>query len=166
MFFRGKSRRRADPLCCDDDAECDDGDLCTTDACDTGYCAFKALVCDDSSDCTADTCVAGNCQYTPYGAFATGALVSNDFESASDLAEWTVATVSLETTWQIDTSKAHSGSQSLYCGKLPDYSYDFGEVDASILRNVSLPPGNASLSFWIEQNLQESSCPTMSLPSR
>jgi plastocyanin len=147
-----------DVLCCDDDSTCDDGDPCTLDSCDNAYCAFNPLVCDDASDCTGDTCVDGDCVFSPYGAFASGALFSNGFEANSDLLEWEVATISTETTWQLDTSKANTGSTSLYCGKIPDYTYDFGEVDASITRTVALPPGAAALSFWLMQNVQESSC--------
>ncbi|MGB0589502.1 MAG: hypothetical protein ACPGU1_07475 [Myxococcota bacterium] len=147
-----------DPLCCDDDSGCDDGDPCTDDACDNAYCAFTAKVCDDASDCTADSCVGGDCVFSPYGAFGTGALFSNGFESNAEFSEWTVTTISTETTWQLDSSKAHTGANSVYCGKLPDYSYDFGEVDAALTRSLSLPPGESALSFWLMQNVQESSC--------
>ncbi|MCH8912410.1 MAG: hypothetical protein IIA33_02460, partial [Planctomycetes bacterium] len=45
--------------------DCDDGDDCTTDACDGGACTQTPLDCDDGLDCTDDTCVAGNCTHTP-----------------------------------------------------------------------------------------------------
>ena len=43
---------------CTVDADCDDGDECTTDTCgvDTGECSNDALICDDEDLCTTDTC--------------------------------------------------------------------------------------------------------------
>ena len=43
---------------CDEDADCDDGDACTTDTLnvDSCECLHDALVCDDDRDCTEDTC--------------------------------------------------------------------------------------------------------------
>ena len=41
---------------------CDDGDACTSDACDsTGACFYTPLNCDDGDACTADTCDSGIC---------------------------------------------------------------------------------------------------------
>ena len=42
------------PPVCTTNAECSDGDLCTTDTCDakTGICSYKALDCDDGNACT------------------------------------------------------------------------------------------------------------------
>ena len=36
---------------CVDDADCDDGDLCTTGACVAGECVFTAVECPDGSMC-------------------------------------------------------------------------------------------------------------------
>ncbi|MEY3011744.1 MAG: hypothetical protein RIT45_479 [Pseudomonadota bacterium] len=62
---------------------CDDGNPCTSDACDvqTGLCSFQpivgcsqpcknALVCDDGNPCTADTCdtATGKCSHAPLAA--------------------------------------------------------------------------------------------------
>ena len=50
---------------CDIDAECDDGNLCTTDTCNAGLCENtpNQLSCDDGLSCTGgDTCSAGICQ--------------------------------------------------------------------------------------------------------
>ena len=41
---------------CADDADCDDGDLCTTDACVDGTCLHTVLSCDDRDACTIDFC--------------------------------------------------------------------------------------------------------------
>jgi hypothetical protein len=45
---------------------CDDGDVCTIDACDplTG-CTHTPLQCDDRNPCTADRCTAGLCEHEP-----------------------------------------------------------------------------------------------------
>jgi hypothetical protein len=40
---------------------CNDNDPCTTDACSQGVCSNLALGCDDGITCTVDTCVAGSC---------------------------------------------------------------------------------------------------------
>jgi hypothetical protein len=47
---------------CSTDGDCDDGDLCTTDSCDsgTGVCSFAAIVCDDGDACTIDSCDASS----------------------------------------------------------------------------------------------------------
>ena len=50
---------------CGDSGDCDDGDDCTTDACDGGACTQTPLDCDDGIACTDDTCVAGACVSTP-----------------------------------------------------------------------------------------------------
>jgi len=52
-------------LVCTTDAECDDGDACTVDACDRGTCTHSPVVCDDSDPCTVDTCdPASGCRST------------------------------------------------------------------------------------------------------
>jgi hypothetical protein len=44
---------------CREDSECDDGNLCTNDACDAdGMCASEAVDCDDENSCTLDSCEA------------------------------------------------------------------------------------------------------------
>lgn len=49
------------------DASCDDGDLCTTDACNgDGTCGHAAVICDDTDPCTADACdPAVGCTHAP-----------------------------------------------------------------------------------------------------
>src|SRR5579862_337899 len=48
---------------CRGDSDCDDGDACTTDACDvtTGACTHLPMSCGDGNSCTSDGCVAGAC---------------------------------------------------------------------------------------------------------
>lgn len=50
---------------CASDANCDDADLCTTDACVANVCRRTALVCTDHDACTVDACVGGACSNTP-----------------------------------------------------------------------------------------------------
>lgn len=50
---------------CTLDAECDDGDACTTDACADGLCTGTPLDCDEGDACTTDTCTSGTCQHPP-----------------------------------------------------------------------------------------------------
>jgi len=54
---------------CVTDADCDNGDACTTDVCDptTGTCTNEPIVCDDGDACTTDECVEGQCVNTPTG---------------------------------------------------------------------------------------------------
>ncbi len=61
---------------CTADADCDDGDACTTDSCDTagqGLCFHLPVVCDDSDPCTVDTCdSASGCVFASTGACDDG----------------------------------------------------------------------------------------------
>lgn len=52
---------------CSKAADCDDGDLCTTDACNDRTCSNTTTSCDDGNLCTADNCDPGNgsCVYNP-----------------------------------------------------------------------------------------------------
>jgi hypothetical protein len=54
--------------CMNVEIDCDDGNPCTDDACDTGTggCVHKAKSCDDGNSCTADSCDinTGNCVNT------------------------------------------------------------------------------------------------------
>ncbi|MCB9728591.1 MAG: hypothetical protein H6746_08945 [Deltaproteobacteria bacterium] len=145
-----------DPLCCDADRGCDDGDPCTDDACNDGYCAFVAKDCDDGFICTLDVCEGGVCANTPYGPVASGAVLVDSFEGATALGPWTLSSTNSEVRWQLDTSEVRTGAQSLYCGNVPAYSYDFGATEASASRSVQVPAGDASLELWVRQDLDES----------
>jgi hypothetical protein len=46
---------------CTGDADCDDGDACTTDTCTAGVCANAPMDCSDGDACTTDSCVYGAC---------------------------------------------------------------------------------------------------------
>ncbi|MGM0574379.1 MAG: hypothetical protein ACQEXJ_01415 [Myxococcota bacterium] len=147
-----------DPLCCDEASGCDDGDPCTTDACVDGYCDFAPLDCSDGFDCTADSCVAGECLHEPYGPLPTGTVVSTGFEEATALDAWTVESDNADVTWQLDVSEAHTGERSLYCGSIPDYTYDHGATVARVTRTLDVPIGSATLSLHVMADLVEANC--------
>jgi hypothetical protein len=50
---------------CSVNADCADGDSCTTDVCSDGLCVNTSISCDDSDACTADNCTAGVCSSDP-----------------------------------------------------------------------------------------------------
>lgn len=58
-------------VCAAVDQSCDDGDACTIDGCADGTCMHAALDCDDADQCTADTCVSGVCEHTASADVAT-----------------------------------------------------------------------------------------------
>ena len=73
----GQCQTKTVPGCCTDDAQCDDGQVCTSDGCDavTGACVTAPIAgccqtnagCDDGQLCTTDICdvETGACGYTP-----------------------------------------------------------------------------------------------------
>jgi hypothetical protein len=46
---------------CSVDADCNDGNACTTDTCSGGSCSNTPINCDDGNACTADSCSGGSC---------------------------------------------------------------------------------------------------------
>lgn len=58
------------PASCTSSSDCDDGDACTVDTCDSGICKNVPLctsdaACNDGNTCTSDVCVDGCCVNTP-----------------------------------------------------------------------------------------------------
>lgn len=59
--------------CCLDAGDCDDSDICTTDACVNNLCEYSPIAncchdsmdCDDGDPCTLDECVGDFCMHTP-----------------------------------------------------------------------------------------------------
>lgn len=77
-FLAGQSENQQRTLrfgsgggCLSPPIDCEDGDLCSIDACDpdTGACQHAPQVCSDTDRCTVDSCdpANGQCQYTPLG---------------------------------------------------------------------------------------------------
>jgi len=147
-----------DPLCCAADEECDDQDLCTTDACVDGYCAFTPLDCDDGAVCTVDLCEAGECTHEPLGAWGSGPLWSDGFE-APVLDGWEITSDNADVTWQRDPGRGHGGGASLYCGNLAAQTYDFGVTHAEATHALVLPAvADLTLHLWAWLDVAEPSC--------
>ncbi len=76
------------PLCgCKVDKDCDDGDACTTDACDpkTGACSAAPVVCDDKNPCTSDSCDATKgCQAAANAAACDDGNACTDGDACAD----------------------------------------------------------------------------------
>jgi hypothetical protein len=60
--------------CTQEEVDCDDGDACTVDSCDSGHgceharlknCCLSDADCDDGDSCTQDTCNGNRCENTP-----------------------------------------------------------------------------------------------------
>lgn len=47
---------------CVSSSQCDDGQPCTTDRCNRGWCSNVPMDCDDGDDCTEDSCSEGKCR--------------------------------------------------------------------------------------------------------
>jgi hypothetical protein len=75
---------------CTTPAECDDGNACTTDACDvpTGTCSNTAVGdgtgCTDGDPCTTDACVGGACRSAPDPCSACGNAADADGDGVND----------------------------------------------------------------------------------
>ena len=52
-------------LVCTADAQCNDANACTVDACDHGACTHSPVPCDDGDACTVDACDGGTCTHSP-----------------------------------------------------------------------------------------------------
>ncbi len=109
-------------------ADCDDGDACTTDVCELGECTHikedplccaVAADCNDSNTCTLDSCIQGTCQYE-----FNPATINNCCSEAGWPGAWSTSfetmahgfTVALDTdpvTWHVTDDEASAGKQSL-----------------------------------------------------
>lgn len=146
----------ANPLCCVDAAACDDLDPCTTDTCDGGLCANRPMDCGDGVACTVDVCVAGVCEHRPYGAITEAETVFEDFEAAGALDGWSVASTNERVAWRLDATSPHGGATSLYCGAVPEHTYDFGATLARATRLLDVPPGSAvTLGMWVAARFED-----------
>ncbi len=71
------------------DADCDDANACTADACNLGTCTHHPTVCDDGVQCTVDSCdpAAGCVHAVPTGRVGAGCLLDVAVASASCIQE-------------------------------------------------------------------------------
>jgi hypothetical protein len=74
------------PVACAVDAECDDLNACTTDACASGFCAHVPIDCDDGDVCTADTCAGGICSHAPASCDDGNACTTDSCDSVTGCA--------------------------------------------------------------------------------
>ena len=81
-------------------------------------------------------------------------MLSDSFEGGG-LDGWMVESTNGSVTWQVDSMNQQDGISAAYCGKVPEYSYDFGATKARLSRWVSVPSGSSSLNFWILQDIAE-----------
>jgi len=142
--------------CCDAHEDCDDGDPCTSDRCDDGACA-REPTCDDGDPCSIDRCDGGSCSADPSPVVPPEGLVLADFEAALGDA-WRLVSDHPDVGWQRDDAWSDDGAWSLYVGKLPDYSYDFGAVRAVASWTVALPTDAAELGLAVRSEVAETSC--------
>ena len=87
-------------------------------------------------------------------ALSVGSTLTEGFEAPSG---WTFDSDNTEVQWQLDSSKAHSGTKSLYCGNPETYSYDHGKTKAAATRTLGVP-WNATLSLWFWAEIAEPGC--------
>lgn len=126
--------------CCDDDGDCDDGNVCTTDVCDlsTNICgnSNNTVSCNDSNDCTYnDVCSGGSCGGSTVDcsdAFDEGGWVSvaqdgwrnqNDFNQGGSVNRSNDPTIACELDLYCNnTSTCQSGTPTagLACSNLID----------------------------------------------
>jgi hypothetical protein len=65
---------------CKEDADCDDGNACSAETCDNGYCAYTEQpdltgCASDGIDCTSDVCSAGVCSHVDDGTCGANVIV-------------------------------------------------------------------------------------------
>ncbi len=160
-----------DANCCDTVKDCSDGNDCTLDSCGKNQCSHKNICCKIDADCndgddvcTSDACLAGKCAWTKLQKpeCCDPSLFTTDFESGLPAAMVTGGT-SAVVKWQpVTGKKAHSGSSSLYYGNPAAGNYDDnGAVstgDVSWKTAFSLPAGEKlSFSFWLWMDTESGS---------
>ncbi len=128
-------------VCCDTDADCDDGeDVCTDDVCVDNYCQFL---------------------FTGASGCCIPVMYENDFEGNLD--GWTINNSSDTYGWKLSTAKSVSGSQSLAYTDAGGTSYGSSNNGSCLSPTVELPdqPG-LTLSFMLWYKI-ESCCDNFDL---
>ena len=148
---------------------CDDGNDCTTDACESFHCFHQPVCCEldeechDGDLCTTDYCSSGQCFHVPTGAegCCLVSLFAEDFESGQGA--WEFESNSADYTWHISSANTLSGSKSLYFGNAEDTGYGHHNLGNALGPWLDLPSGaGVTLSFylWIDM---ETCCDDVSL---
>lgn len=139
------------PLCCERDADCDDGDGCTIGTCASGQCRYRSACCredvdcDDGAACTTDVCVAGSCRndfsYSP-GCCIPDVLTER-FD-AGNPAGWVLSPPTNNVGWRLLASpQARSGTHVLYYGHPTLGFYESGgrNTGTATTASIRLPDG-------------------------
>ncbi len=127
---------------------CDDGNKCTdVDLCnDQGQCAGKDVDCDDGSACTKDSCNA-----------ATGLCVNAPYPGfkanfSDGVGGLTTTSTNPLISWQTSKKEYTSAPSSLYIGNINPltgtHSYNFGPVVATAALPTIFIPAGVSTAFW------------------
>jgi len=148
------------PGCCVVDEDCDDLDVCTQDHCVDGQCAHlencceEDAECDDGDDlCTEDLCVGGFCEYVPSGAAGCcePKLFYDGFEAGQG--GWEIDNASPTIGWHITTVEAAVGGHSLAFSDATGGSYGASNSGSALSPAVDLPsqPGlSLAFNLWYE----------------
>ena len=127
---------------------CDDGQLCTLgDTCDAqGQCQGAAKSCDDGSACTADSCEAGS------GNCVNTAIAGFKANFSDGLGGLQTTSSNPQVSWQTSSQEFVSAPTSLYIGNINPvtgvHSYNFGITAATAnIPAVAIPAG-VSTAFW------------------
>jgi concanavalin A-like lectin/glucanase superfamily protein/cohesin domain-containing protein/slime mold repeat-containing protein len=159
---------------CTTAADCDDGNLCTTDACNAGVCANPAVSCDDGNVCngvevcnagsgacdpgppaTSGTpCSDGNACTTADACDGAGSCVGGSTTSCDDGSACTTDTCSAEANGAVSFSGAAGNRVQFPTNAGVDYLTNFGSGSFTIEGWVYTDGGAASLTGIFRQGRQ------------
>lgn len=157
------------PPPCQGDLDCDDGDPCTLDSCDTltGQCLNDPVPCEPGLDCFSGTCGdTGTCSFAgdvSDDCFMGPPALVDDFEAVG-LDNWVVEDLAQnqlpgdEIIWNASDLRSHSGHGSLYFGNPESGNYHTGKVVASSATSIPLDltgTGRATLVFWVWADVED-----------
>jgi len=153
------------PLCCERDADCEDGDACTLGECLAGQCRYRSscchsdVDCDDALACTTDRCVGGTCSYElTYAAGCCLPDVLTERFDAGQPAGWVFSPPTNNIGWRVQAeADAPSGTSVLYYGHPTLSFYESGgrNTGTATSRAMHLPDAvELSLSLQILIDLE------------
>lgn len=154
--------------CCLGNGQCQDEDPCTEDKCKNNECVNLDLCCesdaecDDGDDkCTADLCADGLCVFVPTGeaGCCEPELYLDGFEGAGGT-DWDLDSDGNGFTWHMTDQKAATGDYSLYFGNNAGNDYGEDSFGTAASPWIELPAGGdatAGFQVWYdtEKNYDE-----------
>jgi len=151
--------------CCLTSAECDDEDICTEDVCTGdnvcehfNLCCESDAECDDGDDvCTEDLCIGNFCEYIPSGAAGccTPMTFLETFENGID--QWEVTGATGDFSWHASSAKAVSGDFSLAYSNSAGNDYNSGALATALSPPMDLPDqSGVSLVFQLWYEIENS----------